>query len=717
MDTKRLLSALALGVGLLLIYYTLVLPYLDKRMQSSAPQQTNNAPAPTPPTSAPTTAASTLPATTTASTNPATSPTITAALPSTQVVAATQPMMNPAPAVLGSAQFKDSQFALQLRLLPLGAGVEGVILNEFKATAQGKMPKLPYEFETPLPDRLDTQPLGSRSITVDGTTYDLSGVQWSLIAATPLSATYGADLVRGETKLLSLTKTYTIASRSDSNLGFEIGVEYGFSNLTADPHTVHFVFNGPTLPPPEGSRGPDRQVVAGYIIDKDRVGTQLHPLEEFKPEKDNGQIDLTKDKDGHPARWAGAVSTYFGSIVLPLEMSVNGSATNDASYIAGIVAQGVDIDKSVEVDNRKAYLTFTTSDLKLTPHGSIKLPVAVFLGPKWREKLDSAYYSAYPRQYNLLAVIVSSMCGLSCSFSWLAAPISWLLWVLDHWIFRDWGLAIIGLVAIVRVILHPITRRSQISMQKMQKMGPEMKRLQEKYKDDKDALNKAMMEFHREQGFGPFLGCLPMFLQMPIWIALYGVLQSTFELRQAPFFYGWTWIHDLSQPDYLIHFTHAFTLPFGITMHGFNLVPVLLAAAMAAQSQFMPKPVAATPEQIQQQRMMQWLSPVMFLFFFYGLPSGLNLYIFTSTAVGVMESKIIRDHLKQREEAEKAGRVFVETKPTRNKRGSAAPSGGNTPNSPGTGGGLMERLGRFWGKLLEQAEQARKEQDKQKKKK
>jgi YidC/Oxa1 family membrane protein insertase len=243
-------------------------------------------------------------------------------------------------------------------------------------------------------------------------------------------------------------------------------------------------------------------------------------------------------------------------------------------------------------------------------------------------------------------------------------------------------------------------------MAKMGKMGPEMKRLQEKYKDDKDALNKAMMEFHREQGLGPYLGCLPMFLQMPIWIALYGVLQSTFELRQAPFLWNFTWIHDLSQPDYIYRFAHAVPFLFGAEVRGINLLPVLLAVAMAAQQQFMPKPMAATPEQKQQQKLMQWLSPVMFLFFFYGLPSGLNLYIFTSTGVGVIESKLIRDHLREREEAEKAGKVFVETKPTRGSKKKGLLPRDDTPSRRGLAGWLGAR----WAKLLEQAEQV-KDQD------
>src|SRR5207248_6623384 len=107
------------------------------------------------------------------------------------------------------------------------------------------------------------------------------------------------------------------------------------------------------------------------------------------------------------------------------------------------------------------------------------------------------------------------------------------------------------------------------------KMGPEMERLKQKHKDDPEALKKAQMDFYREQGIAPFLGCLPMFLQMPIWIALWSSLQSTFEIRHAPFLWGWTWIHDLSQPDRLIALRHIdFSF---IHLDAINILPILLA--------------------------------------------------------------------------------------------------------------------------------------------
>lgn len=718
METRRLIIALALGMGLILLYESM-LPWIDRKMHWDQPQRTAaTQPAETQPATQATTEAATQavagansPSSTQAASQPAgTAPGISVATAGpAQVVPATQPSINPSAAALGSPIYKDRQFAIELNVQPLGAGLGSAVLNDFHMMAAGK--EL-YTFEMPLSDRLDTEPLGSHNITVDGTTYDLAGVQWSLMRRSPTSATYGADLVQNGNKLLELRKTFTVSPRSEPNKGFEATVEFDFANPTATQHTIRAAFNGPTLPPKESYRPPDRQVVAGYMVDKDTIEVGLHPIEEFKPDKDDGNVDLTKDAKGHPARWAGAVSNNFAAIVLPLEELVNGSSIHDTNYIGHIVAHGVNIDKDVPMDDHNAYVSFETTDLKLGPHGTIALPMSVYFGPKAKSIsgygpiLESSYYASNPRKFDLLTAIRSSMCGITfCSFGWLTDALQWLL-VNIHFVVRDWGLAIIVLVAIVRLILHPITKRSQISMAKMGKMGPEMKRLQEKYKDDKEALNKAMVEFHREQGLGPYLGCLPMFLQMPIWIALYGVLQSTFELRHAPFLWNLTWIHDLSQPDALYTFSHPFHILF-FDIHSINVLPLLLAIVMMIQQQFMPKPAAATPEQLQQQKMMQYLSPAMFLFFFYPYPSGLNLYIFASTGIGIIESKVVRDHLKAREEAEKAGRVFIETKPTR-----AARQGRVTkPEGTTTRRGLAAGLGRFWAHMLEQAEQVRKDQE------
>jgi YidC/Oxa1 family membrane protein insertase len=331
------------------------------------------------------------------------------------------------------------------------------------------------------------------------------------------------------------------------------------------------------------------------------------------------------------------------------------------------------------------------------------LPMRVFFGPRQRKLLNDAYYSAFPLSFNDTLVLTSGFCGY-CTFQWLVNALVWLL-AAFHFVVRDWGLSIIGLVIMVRVLLHPITKRSQISMSKMSKMGPEMEKLKKKYGDNKDELNKAMMQFYKEQGATPILGCLPMLLQTPIWIALWQALQTTFELRQAPFLrvfgFNLTWIHDLSKPDHFLTF-HAVPLIFGWTVSAVNLLPFLLAIVFFFQTKLQPKPAALTPEQEQQQKMMQWMT-LLFPLMLYNGPSGLNLYIFTSTGIGIIESKIIRDHIKQRDEAEKAGRVIVDAgKKFKSGGGKALPTDQPKPK------GLMGWVAQ----LQERAEQVRREAEK-----
>jgi YidC/Oxa1 family membrane protein insertase len=344
------------------------------------------------------------------------------------------------------------------------------------------------------------------------------------------------------------------------------------------------------------------------------------------------------------------------------------------------------------------------------------MSMSAFFGPRWRDVLDREFYAGPTRDYDLTLVVKTGPCGF-CAFDWLinglVGLLRWFNWVAGGFLGAgkgDWGIAIILLVALVRTLLHPITKRSQIQLMKMGKMGPEMQKLKEKYGDDKEAFAKAQVTLMKEQGLGPLLGCLPMFLQMPIWIALWQALQSTFELRQGSFLWHMTWIEDLSKPDYLLTFQPV-TFFFG-TIDGFNLLPILMGVVFHIQARIQNSlSVAATPEQESQKKMMLWMSTFLFPLFLYNGPSGLNLYILTSTFVGMIESKIIRDHIKQKEEAEKAAApVIVDAKPTRAARKGAAekPEEDATPKKGIAG---------FFQKLQARVEEVQKEQEKQKKKK
>ena len=201
----------------------------------------------------------------------------------------------------------------------------------------------------------------------------------------------------------------------------------------------------------------------------------------------------------------------------------------------------------------------------------------------------------------------------------------------------NYGLGIIFVTIVVRIAIYPLTLKSMKSMKKMQLLGPEMEELKKKYGDNQQELNKKMMEMYKERGVNPLGGCLPMFLQMPVFIALYRMLWNAFELRGAPFF---GWMTDLSQPDRMLYMPWMANVPFlGPMFEYLNLLPILMGVAMVLSQKVMP---VSGPAQNPQQKMMMNIMPVFFSFMCYNMASGLNLYILTSTILGVVQQRFTR---------------------------------------------------------------------------
>ncbi len=190
---------------------------------------------------------------------------------------------------------------------------------------------------------------------------------------------------------------------------------------------------------------------------------------------------------------------------------------------------------------------------------------------------------------------------LTVDFGWLTVIAAPLFWVLDfiHRGIGNWGWAIILLTALIKLVFYPLSAASYKSMAHMKKVQPKLQALKERYKDDKQKLNQAMMEMYKTEKINPLGGCLPILIQIPVFIALYWVLLESVELRQAP----WAlWIKDLSAPD------------------PYYVLPVLMGATMFAQTWLNPQPI----DPIQQKVMLAM--PIMFTAFFLFFPAGLVLY-------------------------------------------------------------------------------------------
>jgi YidC/Oxa1 family membrane protein insertase len=236
--------------------------------------------------------------------------------------------------------------------------------------------------------------------------------------------------------------------------------------------------------------------------------------------------------------------------------------------------------------------------------------VAAYLGPKHYKQLEHA------------DDVVGFTTGFKNTidlgwFGFIGRPLMWLL-LQFYSFFQNWGLAIVLLTIVVKSLTVPFTTKSMRSMKAMAVLAPQMKALQEKYKDDKQRLQMETMALYKQHGANPLTGCLPLLLQMPIWLALYRMLSSTGELYNQAFIPGW--IDDLTNSD------------------PYHVLPFILLVTMFVQARLTPMGPATDPSQKMQQRMMQWGMPLMFGIMSFFFPAGLTLYIFTNTILSALHS-------------------------------------------------------------------------------
>ena len=205
----------------------------------------------------------------------------------------------------------------------------------------------------------------------------------------------------------------------------------------------------------------------------------------------------------------------------------------------------------------------------------------------------------------------------------LFALLSWL-----HGIFGNWGWSIIGLTAIIRFVLYPLTYKGMVSMQKMKTLTPKIKELKEKYKNDPARLNKATMDMYKKNGANPLGGCLPMLMQIPVFFAIYRVLLNAEELQGAEWI---LWVNDLSRMD------------------AYYVLPLLMGASMFFQQKLTPTNFTDP----MQEKVMKFL-PVIFTFFFITFPSGLVLYWFVNNLFSILQQSIVNQQFKNAKDATEA---------------------------------------------------------------
>ncbi|MCF8130641.1 MAG: membrane protein insertase YidC [Deltaproteobacteria bacterium] len=259
--------------------------------------------------------------------------------------------------------------------------------------------------------------------------------------------------------------------------------------------------------------------------------------------------------------------------------------------------------------------SFTGKRLSSGVLEGVFLPEAVSLPPSAQATSEYQLYLG-PRELGTLKKFGNNL-DQAINFGWtdiIAKPLLYVLRFFDQYL-HNYGVSIILLTILVKILFWPLTHKSYKSMKEMQKLQPRMAKLREKYKGDKQKLNQEMMALYKTYKVNPMGGCLPMVVQIPVFFALFRVLGACIELRHAPFVF---WINDLSAPDRLFHF--SFTIPFMTPPYGIPVLTLLMGASMFVQQKMTPSP--GDPAQA---KIMMFL-PVIFTFMFINFPSGLVLY-------------------------------------------------------------------------------------------
>jgi YidC/Oxa1 family membrane protein insertase len=471
------------------------------------------------------------------------------------------------------------------------------------------------------------------------------------------TARFEAIIERKDTDqpVLKLIKTYSIHRDSylfDCNLTVE--------NLTEDEQKIRFNLDGPGGLDKEGFRRDMRSVEAAFRNSQGQVVSVKHNARALAKAKSFEERQLKMP--GGNFLWAAAVNKYFAAIVVPLP----DDDKNYCDWVTNITGRLYNPDRDVKVNSGDEMFGVDLSVVSssLTAQNQTNSPKTykfqIYLGPK-----DKSLFDKNERYRELGFVQTIDFMGCCCPAQ-LISPLAFGILAIMKWMHGFWphnyGIVIIILVFLMRLVMHPITKRSQVSMSKMSKLAPKAEEIKKKCANNKAEMNKQMMALYREQGASPIMGFLPMMVQMPIWIALWSAVYASIDLRGAAFLPFW--ITDLSVPDALVRFS-TLTVPLlGWKIQSLNLLPILMGVAFYLQQQLMPSQASAStnPQMAQQQKMMKIMMPLLFPLMLYTAPSGVNLYIMASTFAGVIEQHVIRKHIREKEEAESKGFVPATSK-------------------------------------------------------
>jgi YidC/Oxa1 family membrane protein insertase len=454
--------------------------------------------------------------------------------------------------------------------------------------------------------------------------------------------------------VLALTKTYRIYPDT-----YLLDCTLEVKNLADQEQGVRYDLTGPVGLGREAFREDMRKVIGGFAGEDNQV--VRGKLDKRGLVKAGGSALIEPKNGAGPFLWAASVNKYFAAILVP----VPDEGQSHCDWVRGRSGRlyNPDGDAKANTGDETVGVDFSIATTTLAPTGQADsartYKFQLYLGPKDKSLFDKN------EMYRTLGFVQTiDFRGCCCPTSIISPLAFGILAIMKamYGFIGNYGIVIIILVFLMRLVMHPITKKSQISMSKMSKLAPRAEEIKKKYANNKAEMNKRLMELYREQGASPITGMLPMFIQMPIWIALWSAVYTSIDLRGAAFLPFW--ITDLSVPDALVRFS-TITVPLlGWKIESLNLLPILMGVAFYLQQKLMPTQAnaATNPQMAQQQKMMMIMMPLMFPLMLYKAPSGVNLYIMSSTFAGVIEQHVIRKHIREKEEAESKGLVAVTSK-------------------------------------------------------
>lgn len=413
---------------------------------------------------------------------------------------------------------------------------------------------------------------------------------------------------------------------------YHLSLQVEIQNASGEKHDVAYRLDGPTGLPTEGSWYTSkigrnwgaaglRDVVAGQLD-----GEQINPLlVACTAIVDNPKDHIWKEK---PLAYVSVDAHYFASAILP-EPKTRGDIAEALPIQAGLPPKEPNEKNKTNVSCR-----VISKLLPLAPKGEAAASV-----------IDSYRLFAGPKVPTLLANSEYRLDGLIYYgwFGWVAEPMLAILHFF-YSIVHNYGIAIIMLTVLVRLCMFPISRKQALNAQKMQELQPEIKKITEKYKGNMEARSKAQQELFKKHNYNPLAGCLPVFLQLPIFIGLYRSLAVDVELRQAPLISESVhWCSNLGAPDMFLYWKDwlwgVLSSPHGWLGPYLNLLP-LVTIALFLWQQKMTMPPPTDEQSAMQQKIMKYMMIFMAVMFFK-VPSGLCIYFIASSLWSIAERKLL----------------------------------------------------------------------------